>query len=268
MSFAQKETSNYSAEPISLYEFTTESKTWRYCSDIDDYTLDGNVYIGVPASDSGMSQSGEAEGDGITITLPRSAEFATLFQGTAPAAEIWATVRRVQHGEQDAPVHWIGTVSGVKDVGASKVEITCNILTASFNRLGLRLTWGRQCPHALYDRNCRVNKAAFGVAVQVQSLTGVSITAPGLNVGNGYFTNGFFEWQLESGLMDRRPIESHTGNTIVVLGTADGVRVGDWLMVYPGCARTTAVCDTKFNNLPNYGGIPHLPGKSPFDGLK
>lgn len=269
MSFAQKENSNYSAEPISLYEFTTETKSWRYCSDIDDFDLDGVIYTGSPVFDSGTSQSGEAEDDGITITIPRNSDFAAMFQGTAPAAEIWATVRRVQHGEQDAPIHWIGTVSSVKDVGSAKVEVICNILTASFNRNGLRLSWGRQCPHALYDRNCRVNKALYAVAVQVTAVNGNTVTAPGLG-GNGdnWFTNGFFEWQLASGLMDRRPIEKQVGNVITVLGTADGVDIGDWIVAYPGCDRTTDNCLNKFNNLPNYGGVPHLPGKSPFDGLR
>jgi hypothetical protein len=35
---------------------------------------------------------------------------------------------------------------------------------------------------------------------------------------------------------------------------------------YPGCPRTIAVCDARFANHLRYGGVPHLPGKSPFDG--
>ena len=46
----------------------------------------------------------------------------------------------------------------------------------------------------------------------------------------------------------------------------DGLRVGQDVVAYPGCARTIAICQSKFNNAPNFGGVPGLPGKSPFDG--
>lgn len=55
--------------------------------------------------------------------------------------------------------------------------------------------------------------------------------------------------------------------SITLLGTTDGLTVGTRVRLYPGCDRTTGAngC-TKFNNLPNFGGIPQLAGRSPFDG--
>ena len=65
--------------------------------------------------------------------------------------------------------------------------------------------------------------------------------------------------------MNRRGIESQNGNNFQVLGSTDGLEVGTAVTLYPGCPRNTTACKL-FNNLPNYGGFPHLPGKSPFDG--
>lgn len=267
MTFTEKERSNFEGNTVALYEFTVGAKAWYYTSDVEDQVVRGKTYLAVGASDGGTTQSGEAENDDVTITLPRNVDFARMFTGTPPSEEIWATIRRRQRDDDDAPIHWIGTVSSAKEVGFTKVEIVCQMLTATFNRNGLRLAWGRQCPHALYDRNCRVNKAAFAIAIQVTGLTGNTVRSPALGtLPGGWLSNGFFEWEIEPGLMDRRPIENHTGSVFAVLGTTDGLNVGDWITVYPGCARTTSHCLDKFNNLSNYGGVPYLPGKSPFDG--
>lgn len=267
MSFADKEQSNFGGQPVGLYEFSTGGKVWRYCSDVEDQVVGGVTYKGLSASDGGTTQSGDAQNDDMVITLPRNVDFARLFRGTPPSEEIWATIRRMQRGDDEAPIHWIGTVSSVKDVGNTKVEVTCHMLTASFNRTGLRLAWGRQCPHALYDRNCRADKAAFAIALQIESLTGNSVSSASIGtLPSGWLSNGFFEWEIEDGLMDRRPIENHSGSIFTVLGLTDGLNVGDWITVYPGCNRTTSHCVSKFDNLTNYGGIPALPGKSPFDG--
>lgn len=267
MSFDESERSNFEGNTIALYEFSTGSKVWRYCTDAQNFVMSGVTYLGVAASDGGSTQSGDAQNDDMVITLPRNADFCRLFIGTPPSEEIWATVRRVQRGDTEAPIHWIGTVASAKDIGFTKVEFTCRMLTASFNRNGLRLAWGRQCPHALYDRNCQVNKATYAVTLQVESLTGNTVRSAALStLSSSYLSNGFFEWEIEPGLTDRRPIETHTGSVFSVLGITDGLEVGDWITVYPGCNRTTSHCVDKFNNLSNYGGVPALPGKSPFDG--
>lgn len=104
--------------------------------------------------------------------------------------------------------------------------------------------------------------------MQVSALSGTVIQSPAIgHYPPGWFSNGFFEWVGPTGLLDRRPIESHSGGTSYsVLGTTDGIKVGDWIVSYPGCNRATSDCTDKFNNLSNYGGIPHMPGKSPFSG--
>ena len=58
------------------------------------------------------------------------------------------------------------------------------------------------------------------------------------------------------------------GGTITLAAPlASGFRleIGSEITLYPSCDRTTTGCNL-FDNLPNYGGFPHLPGKSPFDG--
>jgi len=36
--------------------------------------------------------------------------------------------------------------------------------------------------------------------------------------------------------------------------------------IYPGCDRVRATCESKFDNLDNFGGFPWIPTKNPFGG--
>lgn len=267
MTFDEIERSNYDGVPTRLYEFALgDTARWRYANGVQDVTLRGDIYTAVTASDSGIVQSGDVQNDDFTITLPADAEITRLFIGTPPSLSIYVIARDINRGAPDAPVVWAGTVKNGKRTSLGAYEIVCKTLTASLNRLGVRLGWGRGCPHALYDRNCKVNKTLFATAVQITGLTGSSFTAPVASLGNNYLAGGFLEFDLLPGVKETRAIEAHVGNQVYLLGASDGLKVDDWVTVYPGCDLTTPTCEGKFNNLSNYGGYPMMPTKSPFDG--
>lgn len=272
MSYDSYARSNYKSKPVHLYEFSMGSNYWRFTSGEIPRTID---IAGVPCvfdptaiSDQGIRQSGDAKSNAMKITLPARTEFLSLFRGQPISETLWVTIRRLEidDASKEAPVVWLGTVSSFKG-GNVDVELSCFLLTASFNRQGLRLSWTRQCPHSLYDRNCRVNKADFAVSFQVDALGGNTITASALDgYADGYFSYGFFEWEILPDVLERRAVERHAGGVLTVLGSTEGLTIGDWVTVYPGCDLTTQTCENKFNNLSNFGGVPAMPGKSPFDG--
>lgn len=267
MSYDFLERSNYDGIPTTLYEFALGTNIWRYSSGEQSVTVGGQMYEAVPISDSGIVQSGDVQADDFIVTMPANNEFAALFRATPPSEGVVVTVRRLNRGETEAPIVWVGALRSTKRVTQIAVDLICKSLSASLNRNGLRLAWGKGCPHALYDRNCRVNKDLYDTAIQITQLTGAVLISPSFeSLPAGYLAGGFFEWELLPGLKERRAIESQSGSVVVVLGTTDGIVPGQWLTFYPGCDRVTSTCETKFNNLANYGGFPHLPSKSPFDG--
>lgn len=267
MAFDDFENSNYDGVPTLLYEFSIGENFWRYASSESDLVLGADTYLGISISDSGVVQTGDATNDDFTVSMPANTDFAKLFVGTPPSSSLYLTVRQKDLGDDAAPVVWIGRVLSCKRVSQVAVEVSCQMLTASLNRTGLRLCFSRNCPHALYDLNCRVDQNAFAVVVEVESLAGASVTSAALDTfDDNYFAGGFMEFNLLPGVLERRAIETHTGSTVAILGTNEGLKVGDFITVLPGCDRTIPTCDTKFNNMPNYGGFPHLPGKSPFGG--
>lgn len=268
MSFADLEASNQDAIPVSLYQFLIGDVSWFYAS--TDYPVDLMIdgekftFEPLPISDSGVMASGDPTSDEFTVTMPIT-EFVDLFQNNPPSITCYLIVRRKNRGATDAPIYWFAEVRGVKRTNGVTAEVTASALSASFQRKGLRLSYSRGCPYALYDLCCRVKPEDFVQGATVRDFSGTTFTLDQpVPHPAGYFDGGYFEWTRPEGIIERRMIEALEGDVVSVLGTTDGLSVGVAVNLFPGCGRTAEECDVKFNNLPNYGGFRHLPGKSPF----
>lgn len=269
MTFDAREVSTYGGAPVGLYEFVRGPVTWRYCTADRDLIVGGNPYKAVAISDSGIPQSGDPSSDDVTVEMPAGEAVPALFRGTPPTDPITLTIRRMHYGDTDSRVFWVGTIAAVQrapdELGC---KIVCKNLAASFEADGVRLTWTRGCPYVLYDlATCKVAKASFRITSTVSATSGRYVTAPSCALhAADEFSGGWIEWTTPDGVIERRGVSRHEGASLFLYGLADGVPVSGSVFVYFGCNRTPDRCRSKFNNLPNYGGFPALPGVSPFDG--
>ena len=296
------ERGDYSAQDVRLYRFTigtvkpgyltkpddpqSGQKQWAYTGNDRDVTWNGTTYTALGISDDGLKQKGDATSDDFVITVPSSIPLVQMFRGTPPSLPVKAELRMLQMGGvggADAPLAWFGYVSSVKYKDEIASSVLCNTQAATLNRKGLRLAWERQCPHALYDNQCRVNKVEWGIQATITELSNnwfamilpfaaqtadggfAGISAGGHDVTLDRFLNGFVEWTTNLGYTERRAILTPYQGGFVLLGLTDGLAIGTNIRMYPGCARTPFDCK-KFDNIENYGGFAFLPGKSPFDG--
>lgn len=276
MSYDTYEVSNQDGAPISYYEIKWGNTVWRYTSADSDQTItipvDGSVtFTAIAISDSGMRQGGSSNND-LSVTVQSDIPLVDLFASTPPSDEIHLTVRRAHLGDLNPVIHWKGLVRNVKrDEGNAQATIIGFALMALFEGDGLRLAWTRGCPHILYDGECRKDPETMKVETTITALDGNSITVAS-NGGHAapWFTGGYIEWTANGdGTLDRRGILSSASDTqLVLLGTTYRLSVGMAVKLYPGCDLTDETCDTKFNNLPNYGGCRQMTGKNPFDGTR
>lgn len=272
MSYSEFETSNAGGRPVALYSFQYGNSYWYYCTADEDQTVAGMTYLAQAISDEGVTQGGSDQND-LQIDTQSNHPVAVLFRNTQPSGKIWLEVRRWHIGDADdeTPLLWSGTVVNATLVDKATVRLSCRSLGGSYDRQGLRLAWGRMCPHVLYGIGCNVNgsneKADHAYPDEIAGLDGVrfSVTNPFTPPAEGSFTGGFLEWVRPDGSVDRKGIEAQNGNDFLVFGSTDGLEIGTAITLYPGCPRNTTGCNL-FGNLANYGGFPHLPGKSPFDG--
>lgn len=269
MSYELIEVSNDYGEPIFLYEFTVGKKVWRYTPSTEPVAANGEMFMPIKIDDDGISQTGESQTDTTKIRIDFNADIVELFKVTPPIDQI--VIRRMVRHEfdPDVAVNYVGFVTQANFGEIGQVELECITLSPTMQRNGLRLYWARTCPYVVYDRaTCRVRKEDYAVYAKVEKAANGIVTAKELGTKeNGYFAGGYVEWDSErTGALEMRSIDEHDGDQIRLLGRSDGIPVGVQLRAYPGCPKTIEVCRARFGNESNYGGYPHLPGKSPFNG--
>jgi uncharacterized phage protein (TIGR02218 family) len=268
MTFAVIETSNDDGRPIYLYSFTLGSATWRYTSSDSDVTVNGYVWKAVPISDDGVKLTGDAVTDNLTITAPNTIAPVQMFFGSPPSQAIMVRIYHYHEGDTDSVLGYMGELTAVNQPQPGVAMLTCDSISASMRRDGLRLAWQRTCPYALYDAiTCKVDKTVHGIKLVVADVIGSTVYFNGFDgAADGRFDGGFIEWEHPSRGTEFLGIETQVGATCGMFGVTDGIYYGLEVMAYPGCNRTTSQCAVKFNNLDNFGGVPDMPGKSPFDG--
>jgi len=273
-----------------LYEFALGANVWRYTANAEDVIdIDGNVWEASAVSDDGVSQSGESTSDSMSITVPIDIPPARLFMFAPPAKVMDARILVAEFQDKTPPPVLAGTVDAapsrlipvinrrVQYVGEivqcgfpspGTAVFVAETISASMRQEGLRGGWQRQCPHALYDPlSCKVDKAAFAYAATIVSIGGFTVVVTG--------DAGTFPLNLSGGLLEfNHPIkgqqtlmiEAQSSDSLRMFGSISDLWVGMSITLYPGCNQTPESC-IAFGNLPNYGGFPAMPGKSPFDGV-
>jgi uncharacterized phage protein (TIGR02218 family) len=108
----------------------------------------------------------------------------------------------------------------------------------------------------------------FKIVGTIDTVSGNTITSASFgSQASGWLNGGYITWVTDAGLTERRGIKTHTGTSIVIAGFTFGLVAGDNISAFAGCRRTRTVCNTKFNNILNYGGtMMYSPGRNPFDG--
>lgn len=274
MAFDDLESSREDGRPVRLYAFSLGAKTWRYTSADEDQTTP-NPVTGQPAlkwkavaiRDSGVKTTGDAGSDALTIDCDIRIAPAQMYLGVPPGSVFAVRILEKHDGMVDTVAVYAGEITQVTVPTPGQARITCETFAASLLREGLRLTYSRACPYAVYDEvTCRLPKTSQAVVLRVLDITALTLTLDAANAkADGFFNMGFIEWEDPIKGPTFRTIETHTGNTFTMFGRIDEIYAGLQVTAYPGCRNTPSACKA-FGNYVNYGGFEDLPGKSPFDG--
>jgi uncharacterized phage protein (TIGR02218 family) len=133
--------------------------------------------------------------------------------------------------------------------------------------LNIGNTFTANCRHSLFSQAevgqvgyCGLSKAAYTFT---GSISGVgtpkwSFTAS-TGKPDGYFTNGAIKFTSGNNAGLSAMIKVHSGDNITLsLPTAFTFSAGDTFEIVCGCDKTLNTCKTKFNNILNFGGFPHI----------
>lgn len=118
------------------------------------------------------------------------------------------------------------------------------------------------CRAVLGDTRCKVDLNSYSFNATVNSITsGLIFTANALTQAAGYFTGGEVRWLTGANAGLRREIKEFVNKQIIlVLPMPYAIQAGDTFKAVAGCDKIFATCKTKFNNVNNFRGEPHVPG--------
>lgn len=277
MSYNEYESSVHHGEPVNLFLFTygtAASEYYAYCDAEVSITVEGKEYLPVPIDRDAINSSGTLDKSGLSVGVDGFAEVAELFRVYPPSQPVSLVIRQGHIGDPDAEfaVIWTGRVLSCMwedDIA----KLTCEPVSTSMQRTGLRRHYQYGCPHALYmgtaAGGCRASKAAATVTTTAVTITGSLITLPSdwnSLFPKSKFINGIVEWTNAIGSVVRRSIlkVNEATNVIMIGGPIPDMDEGDTISVILGCNHQMDDCSNLHHNINDFGGQPYIPTKNPF----
>jgi hypothetical protein len=269
LNYATEDISRQDSNPVLLFAFTRGSESWYYAASTQAVTLSGHSYLPEAVSCEDIVSTGEIPKDALSITLPVSNPLAASFLAYTPDAYTIVTVfsTSLTATSPSSRVEWKGRVLNVR-ASVATMTLTCEPVSQSLLRLGLRETYQHSCRHMLFGPGCNVDAATVAHSVTVTGVTGsrVTLSAPALGYvgGNLKAPDGTF----------RMVISQNTDGSVltlmrVVKSLVDSLvsnPSGFTATLYPGCDKSTTTCRDIFHNLGNFGGFPGITSVNPFSG--
>lgn len=264
MAYSDVEHSADQGRPVELYTFARGAQAWRFTSADRDVVVDLQTYERAVIRRSNVSQGSELNRSALKLQVPRTFPIADLYRAGIPVGTITLRVQQYHEGDGELTGVWGGRVINCSR-GPQGVELVCEPVYTSVRQMGLRRRYQRQCPHVLYGPGCKVVATAHRLVTTVESVSGLTVTAPDLaGQADGWWEGGWLQWQIATGVYERRWIFGHTGATVTLTTQPLGLQPDTEIEVFPGCDHSLATCSSKFSNSDNYGGMPDIPLKNPF----
>lgn len=133
----------------------------------------------------------------------------------------------------------------------------------------LQQNWGevyqKTCRANLGDTRCGVSLAAYtSTANTVTAVTSNEVFTSNSTQSSGYYDYGTITW-TSTGSNNGFEMEvksfSSGGVFTLFLPMPYAISTGDVFTAVAGCSRQFSVCSTRFNNVDNFRGEPHVPGE-------
>lgn len=228
-----------------------------------------------------ITMAGSLDKAAIEVTAGTDIELADLYRAAPPSRQVNLNIYRGNVGSDDYKRIWTGRVLSVSFDGPELIA-SCEPVSTSTRRVGLRRNYQYGCPHVLYGRACglsRIANTALGEVIKVNS--GQQLVFKRRNrslvIAPAELVGGVLTITLPDGREVKRAIVAATGVdseveeeaeqniSIKLMAVVPELAVGVPTAVTRGCGHSWEACKA-FGNTVNYGGCPNIPTKNPFSG--
>lgn len=284
MTFNIYEASRNRAKPTHLYLFTYGDgpKSFYAYTDAEqpvtfgvDAEGDPIVYEPIPIDRGAYTSSGTLDKAAIEIRMPQDLALPELFRIYPPSQVVSMIIRQGHLSDPDNQflACWSGRVLSCSRED-NEAKLSCEPVSTTIRRPGLRRPYQYGCPHVLYGSECRANKVAATTTIVPTSFGGVTLTLPVNWVTAARaqkYLGGMVQWVNANGDTTLRSILKVTGTNVFSLsGIISGLASGAPVSMILGCNHQAGVgpqpngdCHPLHNNIRNFGGQMWIPVKNP-----
>ena len=251
-----------------LFEFKHGDKTWYFTSAAKAVDHNGHTYLPLVASRSDITDEDIDKCD-TEITFPypmqilnaEGDDLQALFINKIYFKSVTVIILELYKGET-LVIH-IGRVIQPKfDDDANTMTLVSSTAETQQNKNILTRKFQKTCSNKIYDRICGLNIEDWSVEVTVTAIDRLTVSFT-INDSSTYPENYFSRGALyKDGIFTSIRFSE---NTTISLGREHlGLKVGDVVMIAPGCDQTrSGPCNTVFNNTLRFMGFPSIPSSNP-----
>lgn len=252
-----------------IMKITLQNGTVYGYTDYDsNLTVDGVTYHPAPGLQkvkmtlAANAEVSNQEFGAAWVDAPEADLRAGLFD-SATMEVAWCSWKNPSYGRLVVFTGQLGEISWTED--GFKADIVSFMKNLAKN---IGNVYTANCRHTLFSQPTTGNVGACGITGTAFKSTGSvgsvqtpkwKFTLSGVSQADGYYDNGYVKFTsgYNSGLSC--VIKSHASNVItLMLPSAFQFNPGDTFEIYAGCDKTLETCKTKFNNVVNFGGFPHI----------
>ena len=157
---------------------------------------------------------------------------------------------------------FVGQWGEARKIGRTSAEVQCQSFLFLLNQPMPKALLQSSCRWALFGAGCTLNQSAYTSVNTVGSGSTQSTVnaATTITQANGYFTQGIIKFTSGQNLNLSTLVKLHNGQVLSLEpALLFPVAVGDQFQISAGCDHQIVTCQTKFNNLTNFGGTPFIP---------
>lgn len=251
-------------EPIALYEFTHGGEKWYFTSSSEPHTYAFQTYTPIPILHEKIEVNTDLFKSTISINIGHGNDMSQRFVQRAFSKILYVTIYRMFGA--DRIVEWAGRVLTV-DVEDEDIKMKCELASILMKKPALQRKYQKTCPHSLYGTACGALKESFAlhnILVTDVSANGLVITLNhDIAVGDKIYQAGIL--MTETNQYERMIVDQdYVNDTVTIASPIWGLAAGDLVALYQGCDHTLTTCRDKFSNHLNFGGMPWIPSKNPF----
>ena len=241
---------------------------FAFCDGEAPITRDGVTFEPWPIKHGRITSNGTLDKSDLSVTMAAGSELDPLFVAYPPSKVVNLTIFEGHVGSDPTlsnfPAIWIGRVSGMTFEKSERI-ISCQPISTTLRRPGLRRNYQVGCPHVLYGEQCRAIKAAATYTRTATAVSGQRVTIDtAIDLGeNQQIAGGLLEWtNAQNGRLEIRTIARVEGRVLVLRGLVRGLDGGATVRISRGCNHQMGGC-RGFSNILNYGGQPFIPRENP-----